>query len=375
MKILIIGEYSGFAKYLSRGFHQLGHDSFVISWGDKFKKIEQDDSSYTVIENGFSIGKTYIKRTGWLRKIISAFHLNRFIKQLGHDWDVAFIVNFGFIKMSKYDIFKPYPTIEQVKRCLKDDRNVFLSACGGDFIYYSYYIERKFRKISKCELEKAQRLNTPASKDKYLALLKEIKIIIPIAAEYVKAYKYYQPEYGYKLNIAIPVPFDVSGSAVSKHDLKGKIIVMHGVNRYFEKGSDYIIPAMEKLHKNYGDLVDINIVTRVPLAVFLENMNQANIIIDNCYGDSNSMTAVEALSMGKVVLAGNEPGHTSLFGETIESPVIDIWPDSESIYKELEQLVLHPDRIKALAIESREYASKMHDCKIVAAKYIRAFES
>ena len=374
MKILIIGEYSGFAKYLSKGFHELGHDSFVISWGDKFKKIEQDDSSYTVVENGFSIGSHYIRRTGWLRRIISVFQLNRFMKHLERDWDVAFIVNFGFIKMSKLDIFKPYPVIEQVKRCLRDDSNVILSACGGDYVYYSYYIKRKYRKICKCELEKAHRFNTKKNKTKYLSLLKHVKKIIPIAAEYDKAYKYYQTEYGYKLNIAIPVPFDVSGMRVSTHELKGKIVVMHGVNRYYEKGSDYILPALEKLRKNHATLVEVNIVTRVPLAIFLEYMNQADIIVDNCYGDSNSMTAVEALSMGKVVLAGNEPGHTALFGETIECPVIDIWPDTESIYKELERLVLHPDMIKKMAIKSREYACKMHDCSVVAARYIRAFE-
>ena len=49
MKIIIIGEYSSFSKNLSEGFRTLGHECFVFSWGDGFKKIEQDgEYSYTI---------------------------------------------------------------------------------------------------------------------------------------------------------------------------------------------------------------------------------------------------------------------------------------------------------------------------------------
>lgn len=374
MKILIIGEYSGFAKYLSRGFHQLGHESFVFSWGDKFKKISQDNQSYNVIETGYSIRKHYIKGTGWIRRIISAFQLNMFMKKMPHDWDCAFIVNFGFVKESKYDVFKPYPTIHQIIRCLKDKNEIYLSACGGDYIFYEYYKLRKLRKISEYEIEKANKLANGECKEKFLLLMKYVKSIIPIAVEYDKAYRYFQSQFDYRLSNAIPLPFDVSNKKNSIHNANGKIVIMHGVNRYYEKGSNIIIPAMKKLKEKYHDLVEINIVTHVPLVQFLKYLDEADIVIDNCYGDSNSMTAVEALSMGKVVLAGNEPGHTKRFGIAMDSPVIDIWPDVDSIYCELEKLVLNPDIIRSLSKQSREYACQVHDCKKVAAKYINVFK-
>jgi len=40
MKILIIGEYSGFASNLKMGFKSLGHETILFSWGDGFKKIK-----------------------------------------------------------------------------------------------------------------------------------------------------------------------------------------------------------------------------------------------------------------------------------------------------------------------------------------------
>ena len=48
MKILIIGDFSSFSKNLSAGFNSLGHECFVFSWGDGFKKISQDNNSYMI---------------------------------------------------------------------------------------------------------------------------------------------------------------------------------------------------------------------------------------------------------------------------------------------------------------------------------------
>ena len=43
MNILIIGEFSGFAKHLKNGFFQLGHNVTIIHNGDSWKKISGID--------------------------------------------------------------------------------------------------------------------------------------------------------------------------------------------------------------------------------------------------------------------------------------------------------------------------------------------
>ena len=43
MNILIIGEFSGFAKHLKNGFRKLGHKVTVVMTPDSFKKIKGGD--------------------------------------------------------------------------------------------------------------------------------------------------------------------------------------------------------------------------------------------------------------------------------------------------------------------------------------------
>lgn len=372
MKILIIGEYSAFAKYLSIGLKQLGHSPFVFSWGDGFKSVNQVCDSYYVDVRPYYIGKTRIKGSSRIRRFISGVKLKRFVSHMSHDWDVAFIVNFGFMRSNR-NIFNPCLSIRQLQSLLKNKNQIFLSACGGDYVFYSYYLLKKFRKICSYEYDKANAFVSESTKNNYMKYLPYVKMVIPIAIEYYKAYNYYQSQYGYSLGPVIPLPFDVYNTPASNQTQKEKFVVMHGINRYYAKGSDYIIPAIKRLENKYPNLVEARILKHLPLSEYLRQMQQADIVIDNCYGDSNSMNAVEALSMGKVVLAGNEPGHTSYFGETIDSPVIDIWPNVDSIFLELEKLVLNPQLMKELSKKSRDYACKVHDCKIIADKYIKCF--
>ena len=44
MNILIIGEFSAFAKHLKNGFKKLGHQVTIVHTGDSFKKIDGDEN-------------------------------------------------------------------------------------------------------------------------------------------------------------------------------------------------------------------------------------------------------------------------------------------------------------------------------------------
>ena len=45
MNILIIGEFSAFAKHLKNGFKKLGHQVTIVHAGDSFKKINKTQLS------------------------------------------------------------------------------------------------------------------------------------------------------------------------------------------------------------------------------------------------------------------------------------------------------------------------------------------
>lgn len=370
MKILIIGEFSAFSKNLSRGFHALGHESFVFSWGDSFKKVEQDKDSYHIDVSNISPFGHPIKGTNRIKRLFTAPKLHRYISKMPHDWDVAFLINLGFLQKGK-DIFSDMISMLEIQSLLIDKTEIYLSACGGDFIFDSFLPNRK--RISPADLEKAKRNTASSSKsyELFKSFMPLVKGVIPITIDYYEAYKYFEEKYDYNLLPIIPLPFDTE-SVEYKNVIRDKIVIMHGVNRYYEKGSDYIIPAMERIEKDYPDKVELRIVSHVPLKEYLKIMSEANIVIDQAYAYSAGMNAVEALAMGKVVLGGDYSGNAESLGVK-DYPVIDITADVEQIYSVLKDLVLNPDKIKRISEESRKTACELYDCNKVAARYVELF--
>ena len=370
MKILIIGEFSAFSKNLSKGFHALGHESFVFSWGDSFKKIEQDDDSYHIDVSNISVFGHSIKGTNRIKRLFTAPRLHRYISKMPCDWDVAFLINFGFLQKGT-NIFNDMISIQEIQSLLKDPSQIYLSACGGDFIFDSFLPNRA--RISPADLEKAQKNTAISSKpyDLFKTFMPLVKGVIPITIDYFEAYKFFEDKYDYNLLPIIPLPFDTE-SVEYKNDIHDKIVIMHGVNRYYEKGSDYIIPAMERIEKDYPDKVEVRIVSHVPLKEYLKIMSEANIVIDQAYAYSAGMNAVEALAMGKVVLGGDYSGNAESLGVK-EFPVIDITADIDQIYSVLKDLVFNPEKIKMISEESRKTACELYDCRKIAARYVELF--
>ncbi len=65
----------------------------------------------------------------------------------------------------------------------------------------------------------------------------------------------------------------------------------------------------------------------------------------------------------------SEEEQYELIGEKTLRPIINVQPDRESVYHELEQIVLHPERIAPLKRQSKEYVSKYHDYIQVSRQY------
>lgn len=93
MKILILGDFSGFGLNLKKGFEKESEEVILISNGDGWKKIPGSDlnlKSYYK-ENGKYVNKIERLIIGIKnRKII-----NKFIKEKEECFDVIFIVNSG----------------------------------------------------------------------------------------------------------------------------------------------------------------------------------------------------------------------------------------------------------------------------------------
>lgn len=373
MRIIIIGEFSSFAKNLSSGFRQIGHDCFVFSWGDSFKKIEQDNG-YTVftpqpVKNSYSFNRIR-NRIGYY---FSRYKLLKQVSKMSKEgkWDVVFIINPSFIKKRRFDNFF---SREMILEIVAKPSSIYLSACGSDVPYYDYWDKHNWKNRELINLNKIEKgVLSPKEVIHHLYCSSFINKVIPIMYDYAEAWRHSDYSKKFVVCPTIPLPVDIDKIECS-NEINGKIVVFHGIIRPKAKGTDYIVSAMEKLERMYPDKVECHAKGGIPLNDYLKLLHRTNILIDQVYAGSSGMNALYALAMGKVVLGGNEPENSKEY-KIPHIPIINIGPDSELIFKELEKLVLNPQLIRRLSAESREYVKNYHDAKLIAQKYIDVFTS
>ena len=81
------------------------------------------------------------------------------------------------------------------------------------------------------------------------------------------------------------------------------------------------------------------------------------------------MNSLLAMSKGIIDIGGGEPENYEILHEEQLRPIINVQPNYESCYHEIEQLVMHPERIPKLKQQSVEYIEKHHDYIKVAKQY------
>ncbi len=371
MRVLIIGEFSSFSKNLSAGFRALGHECFVFSWGDGYKNIKQDGESYTVIDPSSNLGGVVGKFLYYCKTYPSYLKLRKFVRQMskGPLWDVALVISPGFIRR-KYFFFHNRFTRRMIKSLVKNPANIFLSSCGGDLPYYDYWCSKDW-KNKKLVINKRKHYLSKSGIAHFRFYSSFINKVIPVAYEYAEAWRKSKFTKSYTICPTIPLPVDTKKQQF-KNDVGDKLLVFHGIVRPIDKGTEYIVPAMERLQKKYPNNVECVAKGGMPLDDYLVVLSRANILIDQTYASSTGMNALYALSMGKVLLGGNEP-ENSIEYHYPNIPVINIGPDSDMIFAELEKLVQKPDTIGKLSKDGRKYVELVHDIKIVAKQYIDTF--
>ena len=372
MKILIIGEYSGFAKNLKIGFESLGHDVIIFHEGDGWKKIDlgKNTYSYPFRRNFIFCGKSI--RYSWFFRGLYYFPKFKIDKgKYSNYFDNVLIINYEFIRLS-YQFWCPRFSMNDIKSVTKKQSKIFLSACGDDYVYLSYI--SNFRYFSSIQFNSATHKYFSKNLLKtFECVIKNINGVIPIMCEYAITYREYQKQNSdIKVFNTIPLPIEIIKNNTSNQFSKKKIVIFHGLNR-ISKGSDIIIDALKKISEKYPEKIEVVIEGKIPLEKYLEIIKKAHIVIDQCYSYSYGMNGLYSLALGKVVLSGNEPENEIEF--RCKCPVINILPDEDDIFAKLEYFIQNPNEIEIISKKSVDYVEKLHDSIIVAQKYIDTFLS
>ena len=355
MKILLLGEFSGFYTNLKEGLEALGHEVVLASFSDGYKQIKSKDISFDPRAPGF-LGKIENR----IRPMLALPRLKGF--------DVVQLINpFAF----DYSGFPVSFFIETIKN---QNQRFFLSACGAD----AFYFQRLGDYLDYTPIADTLEYDYAENDCKFMsrkALLFNQKIadladgIIPICYDHMVGYQNQN-----NLRAIIPLPLNHTKIEAHENVTKRKLTVFHGLTRYGLKGTRYIEDAFQIIQKRYPNDVDLVMDGDLSLTEYLKVISAANIIVDQASSYSYGMNALYSMAQGKVVMTGFENESLTAFGLS-SSPVINIKPSSEHIVAQIEMFLEDPALVRKVGNETRDFVVRHHDYIEVAKKYVQIWSS
>ena len=371
MKILLMGEYSNVHATLAEGLRKLGHHVTVLSNGDFWKNYPRDID--------------LVRKPGKLGGIMYMIKLYTIVHKL-RGYDIVQLINPMFLELKAERIFPIYQYLR------KHNKKVILGGFGMDYYWVSVCCKDKPLRYSDFNMGNQLRTNTDALKERKDWLGTEKGRLNQMIAEdcdgiITGLYEYwacYQPSFPQKTTF-IPFPIKPqlitpgnsnSHTYVENHqiiplDIPKKVKLFIGINksRSEYKGTDIMLKAAQAIAKKYPDKTELRIAENIPFAEYVKMMNGSDAILDQLYSYTPSMNPLEAMARGIICIGGGEPENYEIIHEDKLRPIINVLPNYESVYQELEHLVLHPELVPLLKQQSIEYINKHHDYIKVAKRY------
>ena len=362
MKILLLGEYSNVHWTLAEGLRQLGHEVTVASNGDFWKDYPRD------IDFARQPGKW-----GGIKL------MGKIYWQLPHfrGYDIVQLINPMFFELKAERLFPIYRYLRH------HNGKMVLGAMGMDWYWVHTCTYDKPLRYSDFNIGSKVRTDAPAVREQkdWLGTTKErlnkliaedCDGIVSVLYEDHICYEHYFPDKTHFIPLPIKTT-DAIGTIDTTSPLKLFIGISRGRSAY--KGTDIMLRAAEDIVRRYPERVVLHKAEGVPFAEYQQMMEGSDAILDQLYSYTPSMNPLLAMSKGIICIGGGEPENYDILGESELRPIINVQPTYESVYHELEQLVLHPERVPELRRQSIEYVKKHHDYLKVARQYEQFYQS
>ncbi|WP_027449724.1 glycosyltransferase family protein [Xylanibacter brevis] len=378
MRILLLGEYSNVHATLAEGLRALGHEVTVASNGDFWKNYPRD------IDLARKEGK--LGGIALMAKIYALLPTWR-------NYDVVQLINPMFVELKAERIFPIYRYLR------KHNKKMVLCAMGMDYYWVHESTYKKPMRYSDFNIGDQVRTEPHVIKDQqdWLGTPKEqLNKLIAEDCDAIVSGLYddhicYQPYFSQKLTyipLPIKMPSDEQTTLVqnestslsttptsfTKEDhTKLKVFIGISKGRSAYKGTDIMLKAAEDLLRKYPDKMELMKAEGVPFAEYQHMMDGSDAILDQLYSYTPSMNPLLAMSKGIICIGGGEPENYEIINEHELRPIINVQPTYESVYNELEQLILNPSRIPMLKKQSIEYVKRHHDYLKVAKQYEQVY--
>ena len=356
MKILLIGEYSNVHATLAIGLRELGHQVTVVSNGDFWKDYPRD------IDVSRQEGKW-----GGIRLMARLYSLLPRLR----GFDVVQLINPMFFELKAERLFWFYRYLR------RHNGKMVLGAFGMDYYWVNECVTKQPLRYSDFNFGKQLRTDpeamlyrkdwTGTAKERLNRLIAEdCDAIVTGLYEYQACYK---PLFPQKTTF---IPYPIQWEPVTiRNDSNSPIRFFIGIskNRSVYKGTDIMLKALSAICSKYPERTQMIKAEGVPFAQYQHMMDESDVMLDQLYAYTPAMNALLAMSKGIIVVGGGEPENYDIIHEEKLRPIINVEPNYESVYHELEQLVLQPERLPELKRQSIEYIHRHHDYLKVARQY------
>lgn len=175
--------------------------------------------------------------------------------------------------------------------------------------------------------------------------------------EYVKDY--------YERVHVLPIAIDLKyfDPAYPSMDKKRPVLLHAPTNREF-KGTKRVEETIERLKEEYD--FDYVFVEKMNHEEAIKLYKEADIIIDQFLCGSYGLLSVEAMALGKPVLAYIRPDLVPTF--PLDLPIVNTNPDT--LYDNIKLLFHHPELRYKLGKRGRTYVEKFHSHEVVVEKLL-----
>lgn len=366
LRILLMGDYSNVHWTLSQGLRRLGHTVTVVSDGDGWKNYPRD----------IDLRRRSLHRFDSLLYYIQC---KRTISKL-RGFDVVQLINPIFLDLRGPRIQPFY------ERLRKQNGKMFMGAYGMDYYWVKTCLDCTTFRYSDFNIGDHPRTeesyNKPFIRDWLSPEKRDINVHIAEDCDGIISglYEYdccYRPVFPHKTQF-IPFPINTEQITPKEPYHEGNPVCFFvGIqkSRSEYKGTDIMLRALQRVKARHPHQCEVRIAESVPYQEYQQMMNTSDVILDQLYSYTPAMNALLAMAKGLIVVGGGEPENYDILGETSLRPIINVLPNEEDVFRKLEDLVLHPERISKLSHDSVEYIHRHHDYVHVAEQYVQFWNS
>ena len=362
MKILFLGDYSNLHACLATELRRRGHEVTVVSDGCGYMESTTDI--------------LLSRKEGFFGKFSYLWDIFSVLPDL-RGYDVVQLINpnFLYLRPGKIKYF-----FDRIRR---QNGAVYLTLCSNDFYFAKACADGKLFRYSDFKVgerpteyykESPWRLDgwlAAPNKNWHTYLYEHLAGAMSVLPEYDMAAR---PVLGDKVTFT-NLPIDLSTLPYTPLDIQGPLRIFIGIRggKEIQKGTAYMLSVAKELERELPDKVVVESVRNLSLKEYIARMKESHIVLDQYYAYSPATNALQAMALGKVAGTGAQPEYYDFINHHSSRPIFSLSPFEPSLKDRLRSIILDPTPLAEMAAEGRKIVEQHNDVKIVAQRFLDAW--